>query len=87
MATVTHAVRRGTPGLGGDTATPQALTTGERRIIDHGHLETVLDQVAGSIFPARATADDHHIVVILPLGQFKAAGRHGSRGRGDGNRC
>ena len=81
MGAVANAIRRGAPGLGGNTTTPQTFPTGERRIIDHGDLEAVFHQIARAILAPGTATDDHDIVVPVAFRhlEIKAGGFRRSR--------
>ena len=58
VGAVAHEVGSVTPGLGRNAAAPQAFAAGQRGVVDHRHLDAMLDQVACAVFAAGTAADD-----------------------------
>ncbi len=71
MRTITDAICRGAPCLGRDATAPQAFPTGERRIIDHGHPDTLAGKITGAVLAAGTTTNHHDIVIPVTFGNCR----------------
>ena len=71
MGTIPNPIGGSPPGFGRNTSAPQTLSTGERRIVDHGDLESMLHQIPRAVFTTRTTTDHDHVIIVIALGQLK----------------
>jgi hypothetical protein len=68
LGPVAHEVGGVAPGLGRDAAAPEAFAAGQGGVVDHGHLDAVVGQVAGAVLAAGAAADDGDLDVPVAGG-------------------